>query len=344
MPKTLSVCARGIKKCVLFFIMTIAISGVSFSINIKTTENLNTGLPIVAWDFPMQMNGILGYPSLQEHASGIRIKQGGNLPPLCNPCTIFNPATEFPVSPQTPQNDGGAVPGTTWGVKFKSSTDGYIAGIRFYKAGPGSNSNGPFVGDTSHNTVQLWTLDGSLLATAQLTGNSTTPGWTEVDFPVAPLVTANTVYIASYYSSAGTYSETDFYYNSAKVNVSGTLTALAAGDPTGANVNGTANGLFEKAPPNSMPGNGFNNSNYWVDVSFFDANINAIQPSVVYSNPVNGSAGVDVNGDITVTFNKDIDVTTINYGTTIFLRDHLNNLIPATVSYTSSSRTAEINS
>ena len=75
MPKTLRACARGIKMRVLVFIMTIAISGVSFSRNIKTTESLNTGLPIVAWDFPMQMNGILGYPSLQEHALGKRIKE-----------------------------------------------------------------------------------------------------------------------------------------------------------------------------------------------------------------------------------------------------------------------------
>ena len=106
-------------------------------------------------------------------------------------------------------------------------------------------------------------------------------------------------------------------------------------------MNGTDNGLYEKAPPNSMPGNGFNNSNYWVDVSFFDANISAIQPSVVYTNPVNGSTGVDVNGDISVTFNKDIDGTTIS-NSTFFLMDPSNNLIPATVSYTSSSRTAKL--
>ena len=150
------------------------------------------------------------------------------------------------------------------------------------------------------------------------------------------------MYIASYYSSAGTYSETDNYYNTAKSNASNTLTALAAGDATGGNVNGTDNGLWEKSPPNSMPGNGYNNSNYWVDVSFFDANISAIQPSVVNTNPVNGSAGVDVNGDISVTFNKDIDGSTISYGTTIFLMDPSNNLIPATVSYTSSSRTLKL--
>ncbi len=100
MPKTLRACARGIKMRVLFFIMTIAISGVSFSRNIKTTENLNIGLPIVAWDFPMQMNGILGYPNLQEHGSGIRIKQRLNPPPLCNPCTIFNPALGFQFLPK----------------------------------------------------------------------------------------------------------------------------------------------------------------------------------------------------------------------------------------------------
>jgi hypothetical protein len=328
MPKTLRVCARGIRKRVLFIILAITISGVSYSKNGSTTENLNNGIALYAWDFPMQVNGIIGYTSMKNHVSGVGLFQVGKLPPLCNPCNIFD-AGQAPGAGDGPQKDADGL-GTTWGVKFKASTDGYISGIRFYKA----------VGDTAHNSVQLWTLDGFLLASAQMT-STPTPGWSVVSFANAPVVTAGTVYIASYYSSTGWYDETNNQFSVQVTNTNGTLTALADGDPTGANVNGNQNGLWEKTPPNFMPGNGDVKSNYWVDVAFVDANLSTIQPSIVDVSPDDGSTGVDINTSISVTFNKNISAATVT-NTSFFLKDPSNNLIPATLSYTSGSRTAKL--
>ena len=62
------------------------------------------------------------------------------------------------------------------GVKFTSSSSGFITGIRFYK---GVNNTGTHVGN-------LWSSSGALLARATFTGESAS-GWQQVNFssPVA---------------------------------------------------------------------------------------------------------------------------------------------------------------
>ena len=57
------------------------------------------------------------------------------------------------------------------GVKFESSTAGYVTGIRFYK---GAGNNGTHIGN-------LWTSSGTLLASATFT-NESASGWQQVSF------------------------------------------------------------------------------------------------------------------------------------------------------------------
>ncbi len=134
------------------------------------------------------------------------------------------------------------------GVKFRSSVNGYVAGVRFYK---GSGDNGTHIG-------KLWSADGStLLASAAFT-NETESGWQEVRFDAPVYITANTTYVASYYSPAGYFAFTGGGLSNAVSNSS--LTALSAGTDG-------PNGVFKYGggfPNDPLSGN----ANYWADVLF----------------------------------------------------------------------------
>ncbi len=130
------------------------------------------------------------------------------------------------------------------GVKFQSSVAGKITGLRFYK-GPQN---------TGTHTAHLWSAAGTLLATAAFAGE-TASGWQQVNFATAVAISANTVYVASYFTATGFYSADANYFASS--HVSGTLTAPA-----------TANGVYVYGTTSKFPINSFGASNYWVDVVF----------------------------------------------------------------------------
>ncbi|WP_211235145.1 DUF4082 domain-containing protein, partial [Azohydromonas australica] len=88
-------------------------------------------------------------------------------------------------------NDPGAV---ELGVKFRVDVDGFITGVRFYK---GTGNTGTHIGN-------LWSLSGTRLATAPFTSETAT-GWQQVNFSTPVPVSANTVYVASYYAPNGRY-------------------------------------------------------------------------------------------------------------------------------------------
>jgi hypothetical protein len=134
------------------------------------------------------------------------------------------------------------------GIKFQASTNGTIAGIRFYK---GPQNTGTHIGD-------LWTTSGNLLASATFT-NETASGWQQVNFSSPVSITSGTTYIASYHTNVGEYSENDNYFANAVTN--GPLTA-----PSSASSGG--NGVYAYGSSNLFPTNTFNAANYWVDVLF----------------------------------------------------------------------------
>ena len=137
------------------------------------------------------------------------------------------------------------------GVKFKSSKDGIIKGIRFYK---GSTANG------GTHIGSLWSQAGTLLASATFT-NETSSGWQEVLFSTPVAVTANTIYVAAYLLPQGNYSRTYNYFLSSGYSNGNSLTAPLS---TGAEPNGVYLYTNSSAFPDSTSGN----SNYWVDVVF----------------------------------------------------------------------------
>lgn len=150
----------------------------------------------------------------------------------------------------------------TLGVKFKSSLAGTISGIRLYRG---------ITGPTTLK-VTLWTEAGAALATGTLSlpNGVTQAGWLEVPFlqangtPVDVPITANTVYVASYYTPTGQYAAQNEGLAADVSNANGfggTLTALGG-------VTNGGNGVYVYNNPDQFPTQSFRNTNYFVDVLF----------------------------------------------------------------------------
>ena len=143
--------------------------------------------------------------------------------------------------------DSGPDSAVELGIRFRSDSNGYITGIRFYKA---STNTGTHVGN-------LWSTAGKLLATATFS-NETASGWQQVSFATPVAVTANTLYVASYHTNTGHYSCDLNYF------------AISGVDrvPLHAPVNTTSslNGVYAYGSASNFPNQGWKSSNYWVDV------------------------------------------------------------------------------
>src|SRR4029077_12752705 len=84
-------------------------------------------------------------------------------------------------STTTPQTvDSGDGTPSELGVKFTSSQNGFITGIRFYKS----------AANTGTHLGNLWTSSGTLLASAAFTSESAS-GWQQVNFSNPVAITAN---------------------------------------------------------------------------------------------------------------------------------------------------------
>jgi hypothetical protein len=139
--------------------------------------------------------------------------------------------------------DTGDTAAVELGVRFSSTIDGFITGIRFYKA----------VANTGIHTGSLWSASGQLLATGTFV-NETASGWQTLLFATPVAITAQTEYVASYHTDSGHYSATRNYFTSEFSN---------------ANLRVAANGgVYRYGATSAMPTSSWLASNYWVDVLF----------------------------------------------------------------------------
>jgi len=130
------------------------------------------------------------------------------------------------------------------GVRFQSTTGGFVTGIRFYKG---------FYNIGEH-VVSLWNADGTLLATGISTGESLS-GWQTVTFATPVAISAGTTYTASYHSD-GYYSATENYFGTTPYS-NGPLKIVDGG------------GVYSySTTTGTRPVNSSNGANYWVDVVF----------------------------------------------------------------------------
>jgi hypothetical protein len=139
--------------------------------------------------------------------------------------------------------------GVTLGVRVTVLRDGFISGVRFYKA---STNTGTHVG-------ALWSTGGQLLAQATFT-NETTSGWQQVNFATPVAVKAGTTVVAGYFAPRGRYSSTIDYYATAPTT-SGPLVAPQS-------VTGAGNGLYRYGSSLAFPNATWRAANYWVDVVY----------------------------------------------------------------------------
>jgi len=134
------------------------------------------------------------------------------------------------------------------GVRFQSDVDGTITAIRFYKA----------AGNTGTHLGNLWTSTGANLAQVTFAGE-TASGWQQMNLASPVSITANTVYIVSYFCPGGHYSADQSYFTTGYDNAP--LHAPADGAQGG-------NGLFVYGGSSAFPTQTYLASNYWVDVVF----------------------------------------------------------------------------
>jgi len=228
-------------------------------------------------------------------------------------------------TPDDPVNpfDAGDLNPYEFGVRFKSTVNGTVTGVRFYKV---TANTGPHYGS-------LWTDGGSRLAVTNFTGE-TASGWQETTFASPVPITAGTVYVASYSCPNGGYSadlSTDPGGLSAGVT---NLPLIAVPNSEGGNgvlVGGT----------NNFPASSANGINWWVDVLFTpEADTNP--PVVLGVTPSAGAVNVQPNKVVTVTFNESMLTSSITPTTITLTNVNAGTGVSATVTYSSASATATL--
>ena len=261
----------------------------------------------------IRTRGVDDSGNLESPGAGVTVTVGGG--GAC-PCTIW-PSSAVPVV--VSDGDTAAV---NLGVKFKSDVNGYITGIRFYK---GAANTGTHVG-------RLWTSGGAQLATATFSGESAS-GWQQVNFATPVAVTANTVYVASYFAPNGRYAGDGGYF----------ATAGRDNAPLHALQNGTSggNGVYAYGSSPAFPSSSFNSTNYWVDVVFTTAAPgDTTPPTVTTTSPLSGATGVSTTAPVTATFSEAIDPATISSSS--FTLSGPGGAVAATVSYNASANVATL--
>jgi len=281
------------------------VAGVEVSTDAGATWHPATGT--TSWTYTAVQSG-MGSTDLRVRAiddsANIGVTATRNVTVTC-PCSIFG--ATVPATPAA--NDGGAA---ELGIQFKSTTDGFISGVRFYK---GTGNDGTHVGS-------LWSTAGELLAQATFT-NETATGWQSVSFSTPVPVTAGQTYIASYTAPLGHYAVEQYAFASRGL----TATPLKIDGGFGA----TPAGVYAVA--GRFPNVSFRNSNYFVDVRFTSVDDSPLIATNQW--PIPDSTSVPASTAITAKFNK--NVTAGSVGVTV--KDANNVTVPGTTSYNATTRT-----
>ncbi|MGC9449587.1 cadherin-like domain-containing protein [Cereibacter johrii] len=127
------------------------------------------------------------------------------------------------------------------GMKFVADVPSEMEAMRIYV---GSRYNGI-------ESVTLRTADGKVVATQSVDGLTGT-GWQEIAFDTPVQLQAGQTYVASYFTSTGRYSYSDYYFTKAKD---------AGPISVGANA-----GVFSYADKSTLPTSSYHGNNYWIDV------------------------------------------------------------------------------
>jgi hypothetical protein len=215
----------------------------------------------------------------QSNVTGVNF----SMSPLC-PCNSIWAPSAVPATV-----DSKEAASVELGAQFSADFDGYILGIRFYKA----------AANTGLHVANLWsgTGNGVNLATANATAESPS-GWQQITFANPIPISAHTTYVASYFAPAGHYSDDVSYFSNGGVDNA----PLHASQDTSA----IHNGVYSYGSSSTYPTSSFNAANYWVDVLYAEASSYAAGGRVIgdfagmtltLSGAKAGTTGVDASGN-----------------------------------------------
>ena len=201
------------------------------------------------------------------------------------PCTVFGTA-----APTVP--DSGDSSAIEVGMKFTTSVNASVTGVRFYKSAANSGTH----------TGSLWTAAGLRVANGTFTGETAT-GWQTLTFPTAVGIRANTTYVVSYTAPNGHYSVDSAYFNN---RTAGVVPLTAPSSQAGG-----GNGVFRYGV--GFPDSSYNSGNYWVDVIVTTAGADNTAPTVSSTMPANNATGVATDAEISATFSEEVDPASVRF-------------------------------
>ena len=130
------------------------------------------------------------------------------------------------------------------GVRFSSSTTGWVTAIRFYKGAK----------NTGVHTGRLWNSSGRVLGTATFSAESAS-GWQQASLAEPIQVNAGSTYVASYRAPNGGYAADTNALSPSRPKISNALTATQ--------------GVYNYG--SGLPASTWQSANYYVDVAFTTA-------------------------------------------------------------------------
>lgn len=188
--------------------------------------------------------------------------------------------------------------GVELGMKFQSSVDLQITGIRVYRV------------DARTITGSLWAGDGTRLATGAF-ADTATLGWQDLVFSAPVAIRAGRTYLATYYSPATRYAFSYGYYADPLTRSPITALRSVTGDPNGVHCYDVGSCDYPKT--------GYRSSNYWVTPLWEVADgapvppqavpappIDSIAPAVKVTKPRAGAKRIGLGTTITVTFSEGV--------------------------------------
>ncbi len=222
------------------------------------------------------------------------------------PCSVYGAAV-----PATA--DSGDTSGVELGLKFTPTSDGYVSGVRFYKA----------TGNTGTHTGTLWSASGQSLATVTFS-NETASGWQTANFSSSVSVNAGTTYVVSYRAPSGHYSALNDGLWSQGIDADPLKVAGGFGtDPAGV-----------YGDPGTFPSQSYHRGQYYVDPVFTATDSSPL--TVTSQFPTNGSSSVPANTKVTATFSHAISASSL----AVKVVDQNGATVAGTTAYDSASRTA----
>ncbi len=151
------------------------------------------------------------------------------------------------------------------GMRFTANAAGTITELRYFRGAADAN-------DTDTRVLNLWDAAGGLLGSVTISSTAGESGW-QIGTLTAPIaIEAGATYTVSY-GTTQNYAVTANYFTTAHSGPDGVLTA------------GASSGVFADGAPGAFPTATYNDSNYWVDVTFTDG-----------TTPANHRAGLHLAG------------------------------------------------